>query len=136
VAVLEKDPVGLSFDSSQGFALPSGDTVAPDAAFVSRERWDTGPPPSRGEFLRVVPDVVFEILSPSTKSRDRGEKKAIYERNGVREYWLVDTDADRMIRFSLLDGRWDEGATFELHDLARSAVLPGLVIDVRKLLAF
>jgi Uma2 family endonuclease len=40
--------------------------------------------------LRIVPDLVVEVLSRKTASQDPGEKKAIYERNGVREYWLVD----------------------------------------------
>ena len=85
--------VGLAFGPSQGFTLPSGDTVGPDAAFISNERWTAGPLPAEGEFIRIVPDLVVEILSPSTASRDRGEKRGIYERNGVREYWLVDARA-------------------------------------------
>jgi Uma2 family endonuclease len=84
---------GKVLDSSQGFELPSGDTVEPDHSFVSNERWDAAPAPKLGEFLKVVPDLVVEVLSQKTASQDRGEKKAIYERNGVREYWLVDPRA-------------------------------------------
>jgi hypothetical protein len=49
--------LGLVFGSSQGFALPSGDTVAPDAAVVLRETWEAAPPPILGRFLTVVPDL-------------------------------------------------------------------------------
>ncbi len=37
------------------------------------------------------PDLVIEIVSPSTERRDRGAKFDIYEKSGVREYWLIDT---------------------------------------------
>lgn len=134
-AYLAQNPVGRAFDSSQGFDLPSGDTLEPDLSVVSRERWDAGPAPEPGKFLRMVPDVVFEILSPSTRSRDRGEKKAIYERNGVREYWLLDPQARRLTRFVRVGGLWDAGTSFEQEDAAPSAVLPGLVIDLAALLA-
>lgn len=133
---LQHNPVGIAFETSQGFALPSGDTVQPDLSFVSFERWRAAPAPRRGQFLRVVPDVVFEILSGSTRSRDRGEKKAIYESNGVREYWLVDPRAARLVRFGRKGRRWDRGTTFEGDGTARSVVLPGLSIDVGALFVF
>ena len=43
---LEARGLGLVFGSSQGFALPSGDTVAPDTAVVLRQTWEAAPPPS------------------------------------------------------------------------------------------
>src|SRR5262245_3359046 len=54
---------GRVFDSSQGFELPSGDTVEPDHTFVSNGRWSAAPAPEEGKFLRVVPDLVVEVLS-------------------------------------------------------------------------
>ena len=86
------------------------------------------------KFLRVVPDLVVEVLSQSTASYDRGEKKAIYERNGVREYWLVDWRRRELTIFHLEDGRFDLGTVFTETDQAKSAVLPGLEFGVRELL--
>lgn len=90
---------GITFGSSQGFEFPSGDTVEPDFSFVSKQRWSAASSPQPGRFLQVVPDLVVEILSTSTSSRDRGEKKAIYERNGVREYWVIDPHAQTVTVF-------------------------------------
>lgn len=82
--------LGKVFGSSAGYDLPSGDTLEPDASFISRERRAKGPQVRRGQFLKIVPSLVVEILSPATARRDRLEKKRIYEANGVEEYWLVD----------------------------------------------
>jgi Uma2 family endonuclease len=82
----------------------------------------------------VVPDLVIEVLSAKTSSRDRGEKKAIYERNGVREYWLVDWRSRTVTVFSLgEDGRYDLGRTHEETEPVASSVLAGLGFLPREL---
>src|SRR5262245_51791176 len=112
---------GLVFGSSQRFALPSGDTVAPDSAVILRETWDAAPPPVPGRFLTVVPDLVVEVLSPSTGRRDLQIKRDIYERNGVREYWLLDP---RRREITVLvrrpDGRFGAARTVAGNKAARS----------------
>lgn len=115
------------------FALSSGDTVEPDASFVSQRRWDESPPPELGHFLRVVPDLVVEILSPSTGSRDRGEKKAIYASNGVREYWLIDARARSLTVHWLTRGTEDPGRILNADDRFESATVEGLTFVVREL---
>ena len=53
-----------------------------------------------------APDLVVEILSPSTSARDRGYKKEVYEASGVPEYWIVNP-VDRSIEVYLLaNGRF------------------------------
>src|SRR2546425_3881999 len=122
--------LGKRFGSSPGFALPSGDTVEPDYSFVSTERWRAMPPPEEGRFLRVVPDLVVEILSPSTAALDRGEKKDVYERSGVREYWLIEPRARTPLVYTRQGDRFDTGRTFAEGRTFSSAVFPGLAFDV------
>jgi len=64
--------------------------VQPDLVFVSNRRTDV----ISDKGLVGPPDLVIEILSPSTKSRDRGVKLDLYERQGVGEYWIVDHEAE------------------------------------------
>ncbi|MHC4899787.1 MAG: Uma2 family endonuclease [Planctomycetota bacterium] len=125
-------PLGLVLDSSQGFNLPTGDTVEPDVTFVSNERWAAIPRPVRG-FLAVVPDLVVEILSPSTKRIDQAQKKRIYERNGVREYWLIDPESSSVRQLLLTADGFDEGRVLVDGDILASAVLAGLRIPVAEL---
>lgn len=133
-AFVESNRLGRTFDSSQGFELASGDTVEPDHSFVSNERWAAAPPPVEGEFLKVAPDWIGEVLSTRTASRDRGEKKAIYAANGVREYWLIDPRARTVTVFVLSDGRYDAGSIHAEAELVRSQVFAGLALHVTDLL--
>jgi Uma2 family endonuclease len=132
--IVRERKLGKVFDSSQGFELPSGDTVEPDHSFVSSARWSAAPLPEVGKFLRVVPDLVVEVLSTRTASQDRGEKKHIYERNGVLEYWLVDARAREVTVFTLRDGRFGRGRTHGEEESYVSDVLAGASIAVRDLL--
>ncbi len=132
VSFLGGKPLGLVCDSSQGFDLPTGDTVEPDVAFVSNERCAAIPRPVRG-FLRVVPDLVVEILSPSTKGIDQKQKKRIYERNGVREYWLMDPVSRSVRQLILTEKGYDQDRVCSDRDTLTSVVLAGFRIPVAEL---
>ena len=56
--------------------------------------------------IEGAPDFVAEILSPSTGNYDMGTKMDIYEKFGVREYWLIDPKSKAIIVYLLKDGRY------------------------------
>jgi len=62
------------------------------------------------EGLRGAPDLVIEILSPSTAERDRGVKLDLYERQGVAEYWIVDPEEEAVDVW-----RFEGGRAFERY---------------------
>ena len=126
--------LGEVFDSSTGYRLPSGDTLEPDVSFISSARLQAGPPPQRGKFLEVVPNLVVEILSDPTAARDRGVKKESYERSGVEEYWLVDSDRQVITVFRLSAGRYGAPLIFGLADTLTSIVLPQLRLPVSEVM--
>jgi Uma2 family endonuclease len=128
---VDKHKLGKVFDSSTGYDLPTGDTLEPDVSFISSERWAKGPHVGRRQFLRIVPNLVVEILSASTEHRDRGEKKKIYEANGVDELWLVDPTRREVTIFQLVGGRYGQGRRYGIRQTLRSRSLPGLHIAVR-----
>jgi len=80
-----------------------------------------------------APDLVIEILSPSTRRHDRLIKMGLYQRAGVREYWIVDPEYKSVQVFTL-----DGGGSLKIHedygqeDVARVNVLDGCFIDLRK----
>lgn len=53
-----------------------------------------------------APDLIVEVLSPSTGKNDRGPKKDVYERYGVREYWIADPKSKSVEVYQLRDGRF------------------------------
>jgi Uma2 family endonuclease len=61
-----------------------------------------------------APDMIVEILSPSTHKKDITEKFDLYEASGVKEYWIVHP-YEKVIQVFLLqeDGKYDEGTTYE-----------------------
>jgi Uma2 family endonuclease len=80
---------------------------------------------------RGAPDWVVEILSPSTQVRDHVEKRDLYERHGVREYWVVDA-ARRRVTIYRRDGAGGgflPGSIEAAEGLMAVGVLPGLTID-------
>jgi len=62
--------------------------------------------------LEFPPVVVFEILSPSTREKDRIVKFQIYEEQGVKYYVIVDPDTEEVEVYELKEGRYAEAAKF------------------------
>ena len=126
--------LGRTLGSSAGYDLPTGDTLEPDFSFISNERWGAGPKVrSDGKgFLATVPDLVLEILSPSTATRDRTEKKDAYAASGIDEYWIVDPAKRRVMVFSRAAATFGSSETFSAGAIT-SHVLPALRITVEEI---
>ncbi len=80
---------------------------------------------------RKAPDFVIEILSPSTASKDHIVKRRLYERHGVKEYWLVHPDERIVTVYHLSpEGTYGKADIFAGEDLRLEvAAFPGLTID-------
>jgi Uma2 family endonuclease len=70
-------------------AFPDGSRPAPDISWWTAHQ---RPPVSTGA-MQTVPDLVVEVISPSTRANDEGIKRELYMHSGVHELWLVDPDA-------------------------------------------
>jgi Uma2 family endonuclease len=110
----------------------NGDIVEPDIFWVSGvnskcQLGDDG-------YWYGAPDLVVEVLSPSTAGNDRGKKYELYQRHGVREYWLIDTDA-KFIEVFVLDGDKFVRRGLFSRGAFISDVLSGKTVDVKIVLA-
>ena len=81
-----------------------------------------------------APDLVIEILSPSTAGKDLKEKFFLYERSGVREYWVVDPGNETLTVF-LLDkkGQFARGRVYAGEDLLKVGIFDDLEIKMDEL---
>ena len=141
IGVFLKGKLCKVFEAPFDVLLPEGsepddevDTVVqPDIAVVC----DLSRLTERG--ARGAPDLVVEILSPSTSRKDQREKFDRYERAGVREYWVVDPAGQWLCVYRLgAGGLFDEG---ELRESPRdygpiaSRVIKGFSVDPSRLFA-
>lgn len=116
-AYLDAKDLGYCFTDSADVYFPDGSLFQPDFSIVLKEneqiiRWS-------GD-IYGVPDMVVEILSKSTKKRDVTIKKDVYERNGVREYWIIDPWIKSVTVYHLRDGKYfldDEYILFDEKEL-------------------
>ena len=106
--------------------LSDSDIVQPDLLFVSREREHM----ITAENMRGAPDLVIEILSPSTADKDRGKKRTLYGKHGVTEYWLVDPAAESVQIHRLQGQALIPTRTFGREETLRSPLLSGLELHL------
>ena len=114
--------LGSVFVSPFDVVLSDTDVVQPDILFVSDQRADIITEAN----VRGAPDLVVEILSPTTADRDRTFKRSLYAHHQVKEYWLVDPDAETVEVLTLGEHGLDPVATYGRAQILRSTVLEDL----------
>ena len=106
--------------------LSNEDVFQPDIVFVSVERLDI----IHRSGVHGAPDLVVEMLSPSTERRDLTIKRERYEMFGVREYWLADTIGKTITVLRARDGVFEHIGVFGEGMTVETPLIPGLVVDV------
>lgn len=100
---LEKHPIGEVRIAPYDVHLDGGNVFQPDIVFITNDHLDK----IEESGLHGAPDLVIELLAPSTSKYDWNQKKAVYERVGVKEYWIVDPLTKEVQGFFLRDGVYD-----------------------------
>ena len=79
-----------------------------------------------------APDMIVEILSPSTLKKDVTEKFDLYEEHGVKEYWIVHPEAQAINVFLLQEnGKYDSGTMYELEGKVPVHIFGNYLIDLQ-----
>ena len=123
---------GRAFLSPFDVVFSFHDIVEPDLVFVAPDQFEI----LTDKNIQGTPALVVEILSPSTRKRDREIKRQLYDRSGVREYWLVDPEQDVVtIHRRALDGSFPHVArlTAKAFDTLDSPLLPGWSLGLARL---
>jgi len=132
IPYIDRSGSGRVFHAPFDVKLSASTVLVPDLVYFTGDRFSRV---VNEKHATAAPDLVVEILSPGTRRRDTGRKRAVYDREGVQEYWLVDPEA---LSITVLRR---PGAGAGLTDvsvlaLAEGAILqsplfPGLTIGLR-----
>ena len=131
---LRREPRGRLFFAPFDVVFSHFDVVEPDLLFLSTAR---AAEVLTEAHVRGAPDLVVEIRSPSTGTRDAGLKRRLYEQFGVSEYWLVDPKTSTIVVYRRSDTGF--GAPIKLHgatgDELTSPLFPGLALSLKEVFA-
>ena len=129
---LRKNNVGKLYLAPLDVILSQFDVVQPDLLFISTARLGI----LSDGYVRGAPDLVVEILSPSSMRHDAIRKRHLYEKFGVGEFWLIDPERDEIEVFLLSDGTLKKQLelTLEQKDVLTSPLFPGLRIPLADIL--
>ena len=132
--------LGLVFTDSLDVHFPDGNLFKPDFMFISAANSKIVVD-NKHSTIHGVPDMVAEVFSRSTMKNDVGIKKEVYERNGVKEYWIINPWSESIEVYLLRDGKfflddvyhnYSEAEWNELTDDERAEVkkeVPVAVLD-------
>ena len=109
------------------------DVVQPDDVFFRAERAHLV---RLDVVTRAVPDIVVEVLSPSTAAIDCGRKMEMFARYGVPEYWIVDPVGRQVEVHVLEDGAYRRAQVATGGDIVCSVLLPELTFTVASIFTF
>lgn len=126
--------LGEVYDAPIEVILDQNNVVQPDILFISTQNISI----IKKKGIFGSPDLVIEIISPSSKFRDEYEKKTLYQNFDVKEYWIVDPANKSIEILKLTDRVYELYSSGYLedddtsHNIVKSAILAGLEINLEK----
>ena len=118
--------LGEVVQAPTGIALDDENGVQPDLIYISHERAHLIS--VRG--IEGAPDLVVEVLSPSTRAIDRGKKLRRYASSSVPHYWIVDPRTHILEAYRLGEGSYELVGEFGPGSVFRPSLFPGLEIPI------
>lgn len=125
--VLENS-LGDIFDAPTDVVLADDIVVQPDILFISKERLNI----IGEQAIMGPPDVIVEILSPSSSFNDSVRKRELYQRHGVKEYWLVFPDEKAIEVLTLENSVYREFSSAKGEGKVKSKVIEGVEVDMKE----
>ena len=122
-----ENELGEIFDAPYDVYFDDENVVQPDILFISKDRLNI----IGDKNLQGAPDLVIEILSESNAYRDLIQKKKLYARHGVKEYWIV-VPGEKTIDINILkDKTYELYKTLGEYDTLESQILKGFKMELK-----
>jgi Uma2 family endonuclease len=129
LAYVDKQPLGRVFISPIDLALSLVDVVQPDVLFIAQGRSHI----IAERNIVGIPNLIVEILSPSSTTWDQREKLDLYQRYGLPEYWIVDPEAEVIDVYVSVANRLEKVETLKQGDRLLARQVPGLILEVAEI---
>ena len=126
---VDEKRLGIIFYSPIDIYLDEDNAFQPDIVFISSERRSI----IKDDGIYGAPELVIEILSPSTAYYDIKKKFRVYEKSGVREYWIVDPELNTVEIYFDENGIFSLKAKMEDKGEIESFVLKGLRLTLEEI---
>ncbi len=127
---LREHPIGEVFHAPIDVVFEENNACQPDICFISTEREFIV---DLNEGILGAPDLIVEIISPGSIRRDRVDKKELYERFTVNEFWLIDPINRTVEIYSMKENAYVLHQFLETEGEATSTVLTGFVVEIGSL---
>jgi Uma2 family endonuclease len=125
---VSKRNMGRVFYAPLDVVLSMKDVVQPDLMYISSDRLDI----IADNNIIEAPDLVIEIISEGTETTDRTRKKTLYEKYGVKEYWIVDP-IEKMVEQLIRGSRgFEMNASVEESQQLVSSVIEGFTLSLEE----
>ena len=129
MAYVYKKKIGHVFNAPLDVRLDEYNVVQPDLIYISEKNKHF----ITEKNIQGAPDLMMEILSPSSFHHDQERKKVLYERFGVLEYWIIDPANQVIEIFSLEKEKYILHAFVAEKGVASSKLLRGFKVDIEKI---
>ena len=128
IQYVENNNLGEVFDSPIDVYFSEEDVFQPDIIFISKERFNI-----IGEKkIEGAPDLIIEILSPAT-AYYLGRKYEVYEKNGVKEYWIVHPERKSIEIYQNQEGQFKLIQTAKEKGIIKSKLIKNFEINLEKI---
>ena len=124
---VKKKNFGKVLEAPTDVVFDDDEVFQPDIVFIKSENQHI----IRKSAIKGIPDLIVEIVSPSSAFYDTVEKKEVYGKYGVKEYWLIFPDEKVIEIFTLEKGGYREFCKSKKKGTIKSNVLEGLEIDAK-----
>jgi len=128
----EKKKIGKIYYAPTDVILSENTVVQPDILFIAKENYRI----ITEKNIKGVPDLIIEIVSPSTAYYDMISKKEIYENYGVKDFWIVDPKKQWVEIFLNIGNRFELNQRLKARGELTSNVLNGFQLKLEKIFRF
>jgi Uma2 family endonuclease len=120
--------LGEVFVAPTDVLLDEHTILQPDVLFIRKDRLGI----VKEDAIEGAPDLVVEVLSPSTFYKDLRKKMTAYAQFGVQEYWIVDPETESIEICARRDDKLQSARKFSSDEAVESALLPGFRLRVKE----